>query len=84
MAPVRNKERRDLVAFVAPLCSEALRIATSQLPDNSLAFWKILQLSDAPIPYLWCHSKRRYIRHKVEALNPALRKMGTQEGVGSQ
>src|SRR5919106_1888631 len=27
---------------------------------------------------------RRNIRHKVEALNPALRKLGTQEGLGSQ
>ena len=30
-----ESERRDLVAFVAPLCSKALRLATSQLPENS-------------------------------------------------
>src|SRR5215204_7124786 len=30
-----GNERRDLVAFVAPLCSKALRLATSQLPENS-------------------------------------------------
>src|SRR5215212_11377238 len=30
-----QSERRDLVAFVAPLCSKTLRLATSQLPENS-------------------------------------------------
>ena len=30
-----ESERRDLVAFVAPLCSKALRLATSQFPENS-------------------------------------------------
>ena len=30
-----ESECRDLVAFVAPLCSKALRLATSQLPENS-------------------------------------------------
>jgi hypothetical protein len=29
---------------------------------------------------LCCHSDRRNIRHKVEDLNPALRKLGTEEG----
>jgi hypothetical protein len=44
---------------------------------------KILHLSDAqPLP-LWCHGGRRNIKHKVEALNPALRKLGTQEGLVS-
>ncbi len=28
--------------------------------------------------------KQRYVSHKVEALNPALRKTGTQQGLGSQ
>jgi hypothetical protein len=39
-------------------------------------------LSDAPNTPLWCHGGRRYIKHKVEALNPALWKLGTQEGLG--
>jgi hypothetical protein len=30
-----ESERRDLVAFVAPLCSKALRLVTLQLPENS-------------------------------------------------
>jgi hypothetical protein len=30
-----ESERRNLVAFVAPSCSKALRLATSQLPENS-------------------------------------------------
>jgi hypothetical protein len=30
-----ESKRRDLVAFVAPLCSKTLRLATSQLPENS-------------------------------------------------
>src|SRR5687767_11797079 len=45
---------------------------------------KILQLRDAPSLPLWCHGGRRSFKHKVEALNPALRKLGTQEGLGSQ
>ena len=45
---------------------------------------QILHLSDAPSTPLWCHGGRRYISHKVEASNPALRKTGTQQGQGSQ
>jgi pimeloyl-ACP methyl ester carboxylesterase len=30
----------------------------------------------------WCHGGRRNIKHKVEALNPALWKTGTREGLG--
>src|SRR5829696_2561310 len=29
-----ESERRDLVAFVAPSCSKALRLVTLQLPEN--------------------------------------------------
>jgi hypothetical protein len=29
-----GSERRDLVAFVAPLCSKALRLVTLQLPEK--------------------------------------------------
>ena len=41
-------------------------------------------MSDAPNTPLCCHSGRRNIGHKVEALNPALWKTGTQQGQGSQ
>jgi hypothetical protein len=34
-SPTSESERRDLVAFVAPLCSKGLRLATVQLPENS-------------------------------------------------
>jgi hypothetical protein len=64
------------------------KFASLSTPNNQLSSHsevvKILQLSDAPSTPLWCHGGRRYIKHKVEALNPALWKLGTQEGLGSQ
>jgi hypothetical protein len=59
-------------------------IARNRAQITAIDYKKILQLSDVPSTPLWCHGGRRYIRYKVEALNPALWKTGTQEGSGSQ
>ena len=43
----------------------------------------LAHLVDTPGVRLCCHGGRRYIRHKVEALNLALWKTGTQRGWGA-
>src|SRR5215211_5558452 len=81
--PFRCRSATARVLRTSPLRSSpkfALLNLRACYPPRS----KKLQLRDAPSIPLWCNGGRRYIRYKVEALNPVLWKLGTQKGLGSQ